>query len=241
MLINIENVSYIYRKNKLKALKNIDLKFSEHQTHAVLGHNGAGKTTLFLLMSGYLKLQSGRITYNSKFIDNKKEIAYVPESGGFFGSLTVWENLRFRYLISEQPEQDMHERINLLIETFGLDEKINMQGKSLSTGLKKRLALACAFVHKPKILLLDEPTNGIDPTTYDMLVKILNSQKKKGHHILFNSHDLVFVSEVADDISILNQGKVVCHQELENLDIEQLKQLYFENTESFEDERYEDI
>lgn len=79
MLINIENVSYIYRKNKLKALKNIDLKFSEHQTHAVLGHNGAGKTTLFLLMSGYLKLQSGRITYNSKFIDNKKEIVSPPE------------------------------------------------------------------------------------------------------------------------------------------------------------------
>lgn len=240
MLIYLKNVSYAYKKS-IPVLANINMEVSQNQIHAVLGHNGAGKTTLFKLISGNLKLKNGCITFNSNFVDNKRDIAFVPDTGGFFGSLTVWENLRFRYLISNQPENDMRDRINLLINMFGLTEYVNIQGKNLSSGLKKRLSLACAMVLKPKVLLLDEPTNGVDPTTYDMLIKILNKLKAKGTHILLNSHDLTFVSRVADDITILHKGEIVCQRTMDKLDEEKLSHLYFENTEKVKDELYEDI
>ena len=240
MLLYLRNVSFAYKKN-IEVLSNINMEISENQIHAILGHNGAGETTLMMLISGNLKLKSGGITFNSNFVDNKKDISFVPDIGGFFGSLTVWENLRFRYLISNQSENEMKDRMDLLINMFGLTDYANEQGKKLSSGLKKRLSLACALIHRPKVLLLDEPTNGVDPTTNDMLVKILNKLKEKGTHILLNSHDIPFVSKVADDITIINKGKIVFKGSTSELNEDDLNKLYFENTESAENKLYEDI
>lgn len=240
MLLYLKDVSFAYKKN-VDVLSDINMEVLENEIHAVLGHNGAGKTTLMMLISGNLKLKSGNITFNSDFVDNKRDISFVPDTGGFFGSLTVWENLRFRYLISNQPENGMRDRIDLLINMFGLTEHVSKQGKKLSSGLKKRLSLACALVHKPKVLLLDEPTNGVDPTTNDILIKILTKLKDKRTHILLNSHDLSFVSRVADDITIIHKGVIVCRRTISGLNEEDLNHLYFENTESTESELYEDI
>lgn len=234
MLLRIENVCYSYKKRV--ALENICLEISEKGLDVFLGHNGAGKTTLFLLISGHLKLQSGFIEINKHFVTGRKEVAFVPETGGFFESLSPIENLKFRYLLSEQPEEQMLSKIEKMVAIFGLREHSRMPGCHLSSGLKKRLALACALICKPKLLLLDEPTNGIDPVTKDLLVRILKHLNADGIKVLLNSHDLEFVSEVADNITILNNKRVylhLCNQS--EVDRDELKRIYLRSMSTEEE------
>ena len=235
MLIELKQVTYSYKKKKGNVLSDINLNIAEKGIHVFLEHNGAGKTTLFLLLSGNLKLKNGSIIFNSRHIKSRREIAFVPENGGFFESLTPSENLRFRYLLSENPEHDMDTNIIHMLGLLGLEEHKQKLCKHLSSGLKKRMSIACALICKPKILLLDEPTNGIDPATHELLIKILHRLNIKSTKILINSHDLAFVSRIADTITVLEHGKTVALiNDTHEIDIEELKKLYFGSTENSE-------
>lgn len=240
MLIKIANVSHSYKKG-YEVLKEITYEVPENKICTFLGHNGVGKTTLFLLIAGHLKLKSGSIAFNPDLVSDRSQIAFVPESGGFFDSFTVRENLRFFYLLSDCSENKMNERISLMMRIFGLEAHEKMIGKKLSSGLRKRLSLACAIICEPKVLLLDEPTNGIDPATHELLIKILKQLKEKGTNILINSHDLAFVSKVSDVISILDEGKLVFTDSTENLDSDKLEEIYFDYTKSRGDLSYEEL
>lgn len=233
MLICIKNLCFSYKKKKPNVLNNISIDISEKGIDAFLGHNGAGKTTLFLLISGHLKMKTGNIIFNSQYINSRKEIAIVPEKGGYFDSFTPSENLRFRYLLSDQPEEVIEIRIKRILNIFGLDAHDDKLSKHLSSGLQKRLAIACALICKPKLLLLDEPTNGIDPVTNELLIKTIKQLSKKNTKILFNTHDLNFVSEVADQVTILNNGKIVAEKlDWSKVDKIELKKIYFQTTDS---------
>lgn len=240
MVLCVKNLNYSFKRN-IQVLKNINFKVEPNSVHALIGHNGAGKTTLLRLVSGQLKLKSGEFYYNKKFVNDKTEIAFVPEQGGFYERMTVYENIKFRYMISRQPENEMNLRVNLIIEIFGLEEHKNKKGKQLSSGLKKRLALACAMVHKPKVLLLDEPTNGVDPATHKMLIKIIQKLKANNTHIIICSHELDFINQVADAITIINKGEIVLDKKLSELPKNDLENLYLEYTESKSEELYDYI
>lgn len=239
MILDIENMTFAYKKNHM-VIDNANLKIEENQVLALLGQNGAGKTTIFLLISGYLKLQTGTIRFNSKLIHSRKQISFVPETGGFFSSLTVFENLRFRYLLSELPEKLMQERISYLCDVFDLNENKNKVGKNLSHGTKKRLSLACAIVSKPKLLLLDEPTNGVDPVTKEVLRKIIIALKSNGTTIIVSSHDLPFVQDIADKITIIDHGKIILYGETSLSDFN-LQSIYMEHLSEGSEVSYEEL
>ena len=240
MLLNIKNVYFSYKKGK-EILKKINIEIPENKISVFLGHNGVGKTTLFLLISGHLKLKKGQIIFNSDLVCERSQIAFVPESGGFFDSLSVMENLKFFYLLSNCPENKLKERINLYIRLFELTDYEKIIGKKLSYGLKKRLSIACALICERKVLLLDEPTNGVDPVTHKLLINIFKQLRNKGVHILINSHDLLFVSKVADQIAILNKGKLVFNKSTNEFDINLLEKIYFYYTEKREEIPYEEL
>lgn len=235
MLLRVNNVYFSYKKRGPIVLDNINIDIYEKGIDVFLGHNGAGKSTLFMLISGHLKVKKGEIVFNSKYINNRNQIAFVPEIGGYFESFTPSENLRFRYLLSEQPEEGLNRQIDQMLKMFGLDIHDDKICKQLSCGLKKRLAIACALISNPQLLLLDEPTNGIDPVTRELLIKILYRLDKGGTKILISTHDLNFVSEIANRITILNQGKIVAEKtDCNNIDKNDLMKLYFETTMSKE-------
>ncbi len=239
MLIKIKNLDYSYGKKQV--LKNIEFNINSNEITAILGHNGAGKTTLFKLISGLIKIKNKEIEFNSKYLNSRSQIAFVPESGGFFQDLSVLENLRFRYLLSKQDKNNMTKRINLMLNLFRLVEHEKVIGSKLSSGLQKRLSLACAIISDPKLLLLDEPTNGIDPTTQDLLIKVLAKLKSNGITIILNSHDLNFVSICADRVVIIDRGEIKYSEYMKNLSEEDLKNIYLEHTEINEDIYYDEL
>lgn len=240
MLINIKNVFFSYNK-KTNAINGLNLKIKLNTIHAILGHNGAGKTTLFKLIMGILRCKDGSIVINKDIVDNKRDISRMTEFNGFYSELTVYENLVFRYQISNQPLQSMTKRIELILKTFDLTDEKNHLVKNLSQGLKKRTALACAIIGKPKLLMLDEPTNGVDPKSFEVLIKVLLQLKKNGTHIIVSSHNLNFVTKVADEITIINEGKDVYHGSTKDLDEKNLQELYFSYTNEDEEDDYDDL
>lgn len=240
MLIIIENISFSYKKRN-KVLTSVSLKVKQNTIHAILGHNGSGKTTLFKLIMGLEKYNNGTIIINEAVIDKKNEVCYMPEFNGFYSELSIYENMVFRYQMSSQSLSSMSDRIILLLKVFGLYEiKDNVVNK-LSQGLKKRTALACAIIGKPKLLILDEPTNGVDPKSFQVLIKVLLQLKKTGTTILVSSHNLDFVTKIADEITIINEGKNVYQCSIETLNEEQLKHIYFSYTKEDEAVNYENI
>ena len=226
MLVQVKDLHFSYQKGR-EVLKGLCFSLKAGKIHGFLGHNGAGKTTLFQLLAGGLRPQKGTIRFSRDALKGREDMALVPESGGFFESLTVWENLRFRYLLSGQPEKAMQGHIRQMEEIFGLEQEENHPAKHLSTGMKKRLALACALISGPRVLLLDEPTNGIDPATYALLQKLLKRLRETGVSILVSSHDLGFISKTADDIVILQEGQILYQAPAEDVSEEELESLYF--------------
>lgn len=120
--------------------------------------------------------------------------------------------------------------IRQMEEVFGLEKEENQSANHLSTGMKKRLALACALISGPRVLLLDEPTNGIDPATYALLQKLLKRLRETGVSILVSSHDLGFISKTADDIVILQEGQILYQAPAEDVSEGELESLYFSTT-----------
>lgn len=229
MLIRISNLNYSYKTHK-NVINDLSMNINSGKIHAILGHNGAGKTTLFKLIAGVLRYKNGSIMINKSLIADKRKISLIPETHGVYSDLTVQENLEFRYRLSKQPVEDMSSRINLLLDVFGLANRNNEQIKFLSQGLTRRVVLSCAIIGKPKLLIMDEPTNGVDPASLEILTKVLRQLKENGTSILISSHDLNFVRNIADEITIINEGTNVYHGSNSELDEFKLKTIYFSYT-----------
>ena len=240
MLVNISDVCFAYKKHQ-NVISNFNLNIEPLTIHAILGHNGAGKTTLFKLIMGILRHEIGSITINKSYISRKKEISYVPESQGLYMDLSVKENLEFRYRLSDQSNNGMAERIDYLLDIFGISDKKNEQVKFLSQGLTKRAALSCAIVGRPKLLIMDEPTNGVDPASLEILSLVLQQLKNNETSIILSSHDLGFVRQVATEITIINNGQNVYNGLNTNLDEATLKKIYFSNTKEDKLLNYEQL
>lgn len=227
-MIILNNISFAFKKNRW-IYKKFSVKFEDSKCFAVIGHNGVGKTTLFRLMLGFLKPADGEIVYETKVAISKKNISYVPDFNGFFSGLTVYENIKFRQLFCSKDKDDV--RLGEILHIFGLEEYKNEIVRDLSSGLKKRVALAAAIISNPQYLIMDEPTNGLDPKTREVIISVLEHLKSIGTTIIFSCHDLNFVYRLADEFLVLNKGvltqKGMCSDYSEKDFIEE----YFKSTE----------
>ena len=174
-IIEFENVSIAYGNRLI--LDNINFKVNQNTIHGMLGPNGAGKSTIFNLITGLIKPKNGKIKINGKDVTNfpiyhrtkQFKLGYVPQYGGFFGDLTLEDNLNAISEIVINNKNLRQERINFLISKFEFDNLKDIKAKHLSGGQKKRLVISLSLLSEPKILLLDEVFAALDVLTIKML------------------------------------------------------------------------
>ena len=215
-IIELKNISVFY--NKRQIIENLSLSINKQEILGMLGPNGVGKSTIFNLIVGLIKPNSGLIKINSQIVNKfpiyeralKFKIGFVPQSGGFFHDLTVYENFKAISEINIKNENLREEKINSLISKFELNNVINVKANLLSGGQKKKLVIALALISDPKILLLDEPFAALDVMTIKMLQGIIiNLQSSKGISIILCDHQARDLLNCVDSAAIISNGKVI--------------------------------
>ena len=218
-IIKINKLSKVY-KNKFKALDNLDLIIQEGEIFALLGPNGAGKSTLINTVCGILNFDSGSITVNE--FDIKKQyrkarslIGIVPQELNLEAFETVWDNVNYsRGLYGKSTN---HEYIEELLKELSLWEKKDNKLRELSGGMKRRVLIAKALSHEPRILFLDEPTASVDVELRKDMWEIVKRLKKRGVTIILTTHYIEEAEEIADRVGIINNGKIILVDNKDNL------------------------
>ena len=215
-LIKLDSLSLSF--GKLKILDKINLTVNEGQIVGLLGPNGAGKSTIFNLITGLIKPDFGTIKIDSKIVNEfpiyeralKFKIGFVPQRGGYFHDLTVYENLKAISEIAVTNSSYREEKINSLISQFELDNIRDIKANVLSGGQKKKLVIALSLISDPKILLLDEPFAALDVMTIKVLQQIIvNLQNIGGISIILCDHQARDLLACVDIAAIINNGKVI--------------------------------
>ena len=198
---------------KVTAVNGLNLSIEEGEVYALLGHNGAGKTTTLRLLLGLLKADNGNITVfeNDPVKDDlavRAMCGVVAEDVGLYELLTVYDNLLYYADIYGMGRAESNKRIDELLGRFELLDRKGLVVKGFSTGMKKKVALIRALLHRPRILLLDEPTGGLDPVGTTELRSMLSElAKEHGTTIIMTTHNLEEVQKMCDKISVLRNGK----------------------------------
>ena len=221
-ILRLEKVSLKFGNKMI--LDHINLQLNTGQILGLLGPNGVGKTTIFNLITGLISPDFGSIYINSQEVNNfpiyqrtkKFNIGFVPQHGGFFHDLTVYENLKAIGEISINNISFRNEKINSLISRFELDSIRNVKANILSGGQKKRLVIAIALVSDPKILLLDEPFAALDVMTIKTLQEIIVNLQSDISVILCD-HQARDLLACVDTAAIIHNGKVIAQGTPTNL------------------------
>lgn len=203
------------------ALDQVSIKVEPGSFYGLLGPNGAGKSTLMKLMVGVLAPTGGSIEVfghkAGKGDEVRRMVGYVPQDIALYGSLTGKQNLQFfgsLYGLSGQP---LKRSIEEVLEFVGLTEKAGESVKSYSGGMKRRLNIAAALLHKPGLLLLDEPTVGVDPHSRQRMFEMLKHLQAEGTTVVYSSHYMEEVEELCDTVGIIDRGKLIEQDPLPDL------------------------
>ncbi|MAG47221.1 hypothetical protein CL617_01330 [archaeon] len=211
--IQIQGIRKSFGKNVV--LDNIALDIPYGEIYGIIGKSGSGKTTLLNILIGFYKPNNGAIIFQSRnllkdLMNVKQQFGFASQSGSFYGKLTVKENLQYFGKMYNVPENILEERIPRLLKLVSLTDAQDTQGRRLSSGMKKRLDIACSLIHDPKVLILDEPTEDLDIVLRrdinDLLRKI---NKEKNVTMIITSHLLHEMEDVCGRIAILNQSKII--------------------------------
>lgn len=213
-VLKVAHLSKVYKAKKtFVAVDDISFELKEGEILGILGPNGAGKTTTIQMLLGVLTPTSGDITYFGKDLKTHRE--EILENVNFSSTytnlpwdLTVRENLSFiSYLYNIK---DRRKRVDSIIKTFKLDELVNKQVYTLSSGQITRVNLAKAFINYPKVLLLDEPTASLDPEVASYIREFLLEERRQFQvSIILTSHNMAEVEEVCDRVIFINHGKII--------------------------------
>jgi len=225
-IIEFQNISLAYGNRLI--LDNINFKINEGQIFGMLGPNGVGKSTIFNLITGLIQPNNGKIKLNNTdvldfpiYLRTKKfHIGYVPQYGGYFNDLTLYQNLKAIAEIVINDKSKEEHKINSLISKFELDNLKDVKAKFLSGGQKKKLVIALSLLSDPKVLLLDECFAALDVLTIKMLQEIIvNLQKETNITICICDHQARDLLACVDKAMILSNCKIVAEgspQELVN-------------------------
>jgi len=196
------------------AVDDLTLKSKPSEILGFLGPNGAGKTTTVKLLTGMILPTSGTATVAgfdvvSQSLEVKKRIGYVPESGAVFESLTAWEYLEMVSELHHLGRESAHRRIEEFLTLFDIYDEKDHHLKQFSKGMKQKVLLSAAFLHKPEVLFLDEPLNGLDANAAYVVKELLRKYADQGKTIMFCSHILEVVERICTRIIIIDRGKIV--------------------------------
>ncbi|MFX0187630.1 MAG: ABC transporter ATP-binding protein [Candidatus Hodarchaeota archaeon] len=217
------------RFGKFYAVSNINLEIKRGEIVGFLGPNGAGKTTTMKMMAYLLKPTDGeiwirnngkleRLTLKNRdyLLDN---IGFLIEIPAFYGDMTPRQILSYFANLKGYPRKKVKDRVAEVVEMFGLSEWLNKKIKTFSKGMRQKIGICSAIVHDPDIVVLDEPQTGLDPKARKDVRDFILKLKQMGKTIFLSSHLLYEISEVADRIAIINQGKLIAFDTLDNLEL----------------------
>ena len=218
-ILKISNVSKVY-SNKFQALDSLSLKINKGEIFALLGPNGAGKSTLINTVCGILNFDEGTITVDE--LDIKKQyrkarslIGIVPQELNLEAFETIWDNVNYsRGLYGKPPNYSYIEK---LLKELSLWDKKNNKLRELSGGMKRRVLIAKALSHEPKVLFLDEPTASVDVELRKDMWEVVKRLKQQGVTIILTTHYIEEAEEIADRVGIINNGKIILVDEKESL------------------------
>lgn len=218
-MIAIENLRKCY--NSLVAVDDISFRIERGETFGLLGPNGAGKTTTVNMMVGVLKPDGGTVIIDGKSdamrADTRRIIGSSPQALAIYEDLTGEENIRFFGRLYGLSGKQLNKRLQWVLEITGLDGRESDLAKKYSGGMKRRLNLACALVHDPKILVLDEPTVGVDPQSRNLIFDNIESLKKEGRTIVYTTHYMEEAERLCDRVAIIDHGKILDIDTVDNL------------------------
>lgn len=220
MLI-IKNL-YKYYKSDRPAIKDLSLEIKSGDIFGFIGHNGAGKTTTIKSVVGILEFEDGDIlidglSIKENPIECKKKIAYIPDNPELYDALTGIQYLNFIGDIYKVPRKEREKLITLYADTFEITKSLGDLISSYSHGMKQKLAIISALIHKPKLLILDEPFVGLDPKASHILKQIMKDICKDGGAIFFSTHVLEVAEKLCNKIAIIKNGEIVANGDIDKV------------------------
>jgi ABC-2 type transport system ATP-binding protein len=218
----IHTLGLTRRFGELTAVENVTLSVAPGQFFGFLGPNGAGKSTTIKMLTGLLEPSAGSIEilgrpFNSSALDLKRQIGVVPEGMALFGRLTAREYLRFVGRMYGLDRQTTEQRTEELLDFMQLANESKKLVTDFSHGMQKKLSLAAAVIHAPRVLFLDEPFEGVDAIAAGMLKTMLQGMINRGATIFLTSHVLEIVERLCSHVAIIHQGRLVADGSLEEL------------------------
>jgi len=198
----------------IKALKEVSLRIEKGEFFGLLGPNGAGKTTLMNHIIGFLKADSGTISFNKELIKYgdpkiKNRIGYVPQDIALYQELTAIQNLKIFGSFFKISKRELKDNIHEALELVQLTDRSNSAVKEFSGGMKRRLNLAASILHKPEVLLCDEPTVGVDPQSRNAIFEMLQRLNQQGITIIYTTHYMEEAERLCNRLAIIDNGMII--------------------------------
>jgi len=210
----------VKRYGDLTALDGVSFSVPRGCVFGLLGPNGAGKSTTIRILTGLTRPTSGRATvlgHDAEAVEAKARIGVVPEASNVYEEMTALDNLVFAGELYGVPRAERRGRAMELLELFNLSDRARDVVVGFSRGMKRRLTIACALVHRPELIFLDEPTTGLDIQSARILREQVRELNRGGVTVLLTTHYLEEADQLCDSIAMITRGKIVALDTPENL------------------------
>ncbi|WP_027624185.1 ABC transporter ATP-binding protein [Clostridium lundense] len=211
-IVRIENLTKKFRD--FIAVDNVNLNIEEGEIYGLLGPNGAGKSTMINIICSLLTMNNGKVFILDKDIKKecdyvKRNIGIVPQDIAIYEDLNAYENVRFFASLYGLKGEKLKQSVSEALDFVGLGDKYANFPDEFSGGMKRRLNIACAIAHKPKLIIMDEPTVGIDPQSRNHVLQSVKKLNSLGSTIIYTSHYMEEVEEICTRIGIIDHGKLI--------------------------------
>jgi len=213
--IEVNNLTKVYGSpgTGVLAVDHISFEVQQGEIFGFLGPNGAGKTTTQRMLTTLLEPTEGRIVVfghdlTSDAYPVKRQMGLVPEESNIYTELTAWDNLMFTASLYRVPRAQRAERVQHWLEAFGLWEKRDVKAASFSKGMRRRLSIAMAIIHRPTLLFLDEPTPGLDAQSARAIRDLIRQLNSQGTTIFLTTHQIEEANLLCDRVAIINNGRI---------------------------------
>ena len=216
MKLEVRNLKKVFGENEV--LHGISFTVESGSALGLLGRNGAGKTTTIRILMDVFKGNDGTILLDGKpFCPRQHQIGYLPEERGLYPKKTVSEQLIYMGMLRGLTARQAKEKMKKWLERMGVAEYENRKLETLSKGNQQKVQLAQTLICDPEIIILDEPFSGLDPVNSQILKDVIKEQIQEGRLVIFSSHQMSYVEEFCEDITILNHGQVVLSGDLREI------------------------
>ncbi|WP_461613313.1 ABC transporter ATP-binding protein [Clostridium sp. Marseille-QA1073] len=219
-VLEINNLTKKFKD--LTAVDNINFSIEDGEIYGLLGPNGAGKSTVINTICGLISSDTGEMKILESDIkrnmnSTKKNIGLVPQNMAVYWELTALENVKFFGSLYGLKGKELEEKSLEALEFVGLIDRIKEPCRNFSGGMSRRLNIACAIVHKPRIIIMDEPTVGIDPQSRNHILNSVRKLNKMGSTIIYTSHYMEEVEEICSKVGIMDHGRLIAEGTKEEL------------------------